>query len=126
MTFVIERYGQSIDLSIEGKVACPRCRSQGNDHSGDNLMVYGLDSNGKHKGFYCFSCEYKHPSQRWLEDNGKVEEEEIYVVGSYFDLEVNEKIKKNTGTDTKGYRGIRSDISRPFGVRYSYSQEEVS
>lgn len=126
MTFVIERYGQSIDLSVEGKVACPRCRSQGLDHSGDNLMVYGLDSNSKHKGFYCFSCEYKHPSQQWLEDNGKVEEEDFELMGSYFDLEVNEKIKKNTGTDTKGYRGIRSDISRPFGIRYSYSQEDGS
>lgn len=126
MTFIVERHGMSIDLSREGKTACPRCRSQGLDNSGNNFHTYGLDENGKHKGGHCFSCEYTIPSQQWLEDNGKVEEEEIELVGSHFDLEVNEKIKKQTGVDSKGYRGIRTEISRPFGVRYSYSEEDGS
>ena len=126
MTFVIERYGQSIDLSVEGKVACPRCRSNGNDHSGDNLQIYGLDSNGKHKGFYCFSCEYKHPSQQWLEDNGKVEEEDFELMGTEFNEQIHEKLKAITGVDSKGYRGIRSDVSKPFGVRYQYSELDGS
>ena len=117
----------SIDLSREGKVQCPKCALRGQDHSADNLMVYGLDKNGKHRGYFCFACEHKYPSQQWLEDNGKIEEDiEENLVGSYFDLEVNEKIKKQTGVDSKGYRGIRTEISRPFGVRYSYSEEDGS
>lgn len=119
---IVKRYGTSIDLSIEGKVACPRCRSKGNDHSGDNLAIYGLDSDGDHRGGYCFACDWTIPSEKYLKDKKDYEEEEI-IVGSYFDLEVNEQIKKVSGVDTKGYRGIRTDISKPFGVRYEYSEQ---
>jgi len=48
------------------------------------------------------------------------------ILGKPFDKEVNEKIKTETGVDTKGYRGIRSDISKPFGVRYTYSESDGS
>lgn len=126
MTFIVERYGMSIDLSVEGKVQCPRCARSGQDRSQDNLHCYGLDGDGRHKGAFCHACEYTIPSQEWLEQNGKVEEEEYDLVGSHFDLEVNEKIKKQTGVDSKGYRGIRTDVSRPFGVRYGYSEEDGS
>jgi archaellum biogenesis ATPase FlaH len=62
-----------------------------------------------------------------LEENGEIkDEEEEYVVGSYFDLEVNEKIKKQTGVDSKSYRGILTETSRSLGVRYSYSEEDGS
>jgi len=44
------------------------------------------------------------------------------VVGKHFDPEVHDSIKKKTGVDSKGYRGIRADISKPFGVRYEYDQ----
>ena len=37
--------------------------------------------------------------------------------------EKNKEIKLETGTDPKGYRGIRLDISKQFGVRYEYSEE---
>lgn len=42
------------------------------------------------------------------------------VVGLHFDKEVHEKIKKETEIAGKSYRGIRDDISKPFGVRYGY------
>lgn len=107
---------------VVGKNPCPRCRRRGNDKTGDNFHFYGEGLGG-----YCHSCEYTVPSDAWLEEHGETkDEEEEYVVGSYFDLEINEKIKKQTGTDSKGYRGIRSDISRPFGVRYAYSEEDGS
>jgi hypothetical protein len=107
---------------VIGKNPCPKCRAKGQDRSGNNFHWYG-----EGKGGYCHSCEYTIPSDDWLAEHGELkEDEEEYVVGSYFDLEVNEKIKKVTGTDSKGYRGIRSDISRPFGVRYSYSEEDGS
>lgn len=54
--------------------------------------------------------------------NIKLEE----IVGSHFNNEVHEKIKQKTGVDSKNYRGIRSDISKPFGVRYVYSEEDGS
>lgn len=52
--------------------------------------------------------------------------EEINILGLPFDKEVNEVIKKKTGVDSKGYRGIRTDISKPFGVRYEYSEVDGS
>lgn len=49
------------------------------------------------------------------------------VMGKPFDSQVNESIKKKTGIDSKSYRGIRTDVSKPFGVRYEYdSVGEVS
>ena len=107
---------------VVGKNPCPKCRARGNDRSGNNFHFYGEGLGG-----YCFTCEYVLPSDKWLEENGQQkEDEEEFVVGSYFDKEVNEKIKAQTGVDSKGYRGIRTDVSRPFGVRYSYSEEDGS
>lgn len=126
MSFVIERYGQSIDLSKDGKTQCPKCARSGQDNSGDNLVVYGLDENGKHRGYFCFACEHKYPSQQWLEDNGKVEEEEIELVGSYFDEEVHNKLKAITGVDPKGYRGLNRDVCSFFGIRHEYSETDGS
>lgn len=124
---IVSRYGIEIDLSREGKTGCPRCQKKlGRDSNNDNFMVYGLNSDGKHRGGFCFSCEYTIPSQQWLEENGEVKEEEYDLVGSHFDKDVNEKVKQQTGTDSRGYRGIRTDTSRPFGVRYSYSEEDGS
>lgn len=126
--FIIERYGVQVDLSKEGKVQCPRCAKNGRDKSHNNMHTYGLDSEGKHKGSWCFSCNFTIPSQKWLEENGKnsEEEREYELVGSIFNEEVHQKLKEVTGTDPKGYRGIRADISKPFGVRYEYSEEDGS
>lgn len=103
---------------VVGKNPCPKCRSKGHDRAGNNFHYYG-DGLGGH----CFTCEWTIPSDAWLEENGEVKEEEIELVGSYFDLEVNEKIKKQTGVDSRGYRSVRTEISKPFGVRYGYSEE---
>lgn len=127
MSFVVNRkdtmftrYGVDVDLSQEGHTGCPRCIHKGQDNSRDNLMVYGLDLNGDHLGAKCFACGYTVPSVEWLRENGEVFEEEEELVGSEFSPEIHEKLKKETGTDPKGYRGIRVDISKPFGVRYRY------
>lgn len=127
-SFIVKRYGAEIDLSVEGKVQCPRCASKGGDASKNNLHCYGLDGDGEHKGAKCFACDYTIPSQKWLEENGKnsEEEKEYELVGSIFNEEVHQKLKEVTGTDPKGYRGIRADISKPFGVRYEYSEEDGS
>lgn len=122
---IVTRYGVDIDLSKEGKTQCPRCRHNGRDRSQNNLMVYGLDENGKHRGSFCFCCEWTFPSQEWIEENGQVEEE-IELVGTIFNDEVYAKLKGITGVDSRNYRGIRTDISKSFGVRYSYSEEDGS
>lgn len=48
------------------------------------------------------------------------------IVGKEFDENVNEEIKKKTGTNPKSYRGLREDITRGFGVRFSYSEQDAS
>lgn len=124
---IIERHGVDIDLSYEHKQVCGRCQKEGRDRSKNNLHVYGLASDGRHRGAKCFACDYTVPSEAWLKEHGEVQEEEEYdYVGSHFDAEVNKKIKADTGIETKGYRGIRTDISKWFGVRYQYSQEDGS
>ena len=37
--------------------------------------------------------------------------------------EENEQLKGYTGTKSKGWRGIRDDINKVFGVRYTYDDE---
>ena len=127
-TKVVVRYGQEIDLSYERKGACVRCQSEGRDRSGDNAHYYGLDENGKHKGCHCFSCGFSIPSEEHMEKSGFVYEynEEFDNMGSLFNNEIHNQIKSETGVDTKGYRGIRTDISKWFGVRYQYSEEDGS
>lgn len=121
MSYVVNKYGYNIDLSQEGHTGCPRCMKGGRDRSQNNLMVYGLDADEDHRGAHCFSCGFTIPDQKWLKAHGEeIEEEDI--LGSEFNPEVHDKLKASTGTNPKGYRGIREDISKPFGVRYMYDE----
>lgn len=128
MSKIVVRYGTEVDLSYEHKTACPRCRSRGLDHSGDNGHCYGLDADGRHKGMHCFSCDFSIPSEEHMEKSGWGYEydEEFDNMGLEFNKEVHDKLKENTGLDSKGYRGIRTDVSRFFGVRYQYSETDGS
>lgn len=118
MSEVADKYG--IDLYSEGKTACPKCVAKGMDNSGDNLMVYGVDREGRHKGAHCFGgCGgFTIPSEEWLEENGVVEEKEWNLVGSVFNAEIHAKLKENTTEDSFGYRAIRKDTTAYFGVRH--------
>ncbi len=121
----VTRYGVFVDLTKEGHTGCPRCMHKGKDRSQNNLMVYGLDENGDHLGAKCFACEYTIPSIEWLRENGdETFEEEEDILGSEFNPEVHKKIKAESGTNPNGYRGIREDISKPFGVRYKYDESD--
>lgn len=115
---IAEKYG--IDLYTYGKVACPKCTKKGMDRTGDNLMVYGTDSIGRHKGAHCFGgCGgFDIPSEEWLEENGVVEEQEYNIVGAEFNDEIHARMKEITTTDSKGLRGIRKDTTAAFGVRH--------
>lgn len=121
MSDVAEKYG--IDLYTAGKTQCPKCAEEGRDNSGDNLMVYGTDSSGRHKGAHCFAgcCKGKGftiPSEEWLEEHGVVVEKEYDLVGSLFNADIHEQLKAQTTDDSFGYRGIRKDTTAFFGVRH--------
>lgn len=113
---------------VIGKNPCKRCKSRGRDRSNNNFHWYGDGLGGT-----CFSCGYTIPSDDHKKQNRShrkdLEEdyiEEIEEVGSEFNKEIHKKIKEITGIDPRGYRGIREDISKQFGVRYQYSEEDGS
>lgn len=120
MSEIAEKFG--IDLETEHRCQCPRCASKGGDNSKDNLMVYGLDKEGRHKGAYCWSCHFTIPSQEWLDENGE-QEKEWELVGSVFNDEVKEKLKSITTTNSGGWRGIRADTTQYFGVLHEYDTQ---
>ncbi len=125
----VSRFGVEVDLSYEHKTGCPWCMKGGMDKSQNNLHVYGMDVNGKHRGAHCFAqTGHTIPSEEYMEKSGFGYEynEEFDSMGSLFNEEVHIKIKASTGLDSKGYRGIRTDISKWFGVRYEYSEADGS
>lgn len=121
MSKVAEKYG--IDLFVEGKIACPKCRAKGGDNSGDNLMVYGHDGMDGHKGAFCWSCSFTIPSTEWLEEHGEVVEEEYEIVGSAFNAEIHQKLKEITTVDGRNFRGIRTETTKYFGVLHEINPE---
>lgn len=113
-----EKFG--IDTSYSHKTACPRCRRSGGDSAGDNLHVYGGGN-----GAYCWACGFTIPSDDHAEEMGwNVEEgDEPVTTREALTSEQKEEIKEMTGLKGFGYRGIRDEISRWFGVRYEYDSE---
>lgn len=102
-----------------GKNPCVKCQANGNDTSGDNFHFYGEGLGG-----YCHVCRYTIPSDEYKERSGYTFEydEEYEYMGSEFNDEIHQKLKKSTGLDPKGYRGITQETSKYFGVRYEYSE----
>lgn len=121
----VTRHGIEVDLSYEHKTSCPWCITKGRDRSGDNLHVYGLDEDSEHLGAKCFSCGAVIPSVKWLRDNKEttLEDMEYELVSTEFNDEVHEGIKSITSFNSKNYRGITTQTSKYFGVRYECSQE---
>jgi hypothetical protein len=108
--------------------ACPNCGSK------DNLAVYSDGS------YFCFShCGYKSVSEEFKEQNprqnSKVQSKVRSNVKKEEDMEVkpstkpaltpeqNAEIKAETSVKAKGFRGIDNDISKYFGVRYSFAED---
>ena len=99
--------------------SCPKCGSK------DNLAIY---DDGSH---YCFSeCGNIKISEEFKEANKKgsknKERMNVDIKTSSKPIitdEENQKIKSETGADSRGYRGIRTDVSKQFGIRYQYDEE---
>jgi archaellum biogenesis ATPase FlaH len=85
------------------------------------LVVYGLG-----KGAYCFACEFAIPSDEHKEAMGwttEKEEEEDVTTREPITEEEKKQILSYTGVDGKGYRGIRQETNKFFGIRYQYDEE---
>lgn len=107
-------------MKAAGKYPCEKCRSRGNDKSGDNFHFYGEGFGG-----YCFVCGHTIPSDQWLSENGKQwewEEDEVATREKLTPEEV-EKIKEYTGTAGHNMRGITDETYKAYGVRHKYSEE---
>lgn len=106
---------------VIGKNPCRKCQANSRDKKGDNFYYYGEGLGG-----HCFSCGYSLVSDARREelgwDNAEDEDEEVSTRERLTDEE-QEQIKEYTGTRGNGYRGIRDETSRPFGVRYAYDAE---
>ena len=122
--YVVTRYGIDVDLSKTGHVGCPRCMSEGNDRSRDNLMVYGLDEDKEYLGAKCFSCEYKIPSEKWLRENGENEWDYTKedVVGLDFDKNVLNRIKEEYQFIDESYRSVRPETYKYYGVMHKVDE----
>lgn len=128
---VVESYGLKV---VGSKLCCPK-----HGERTPSLHIYE-DT----ESFYCFGCEWSGDSITFIRfmdncsfpaavlkyrditgDDVSFELREDYEnrMGSEFNEDVHTRIKENTGVDSKGYRGIRTDISKWFGIRYEYSQE---
>lgn len=120
MSTIAEKYG--IDLTREHKTGCPRCIRNGRDNSHNNLHVYAATESA-----HCWSCGWtiaskEHREAMGWDDEEEYEQEEV-VTREKITPEENEKIKARTGTDGKGYRGIKKETNNFFGVRYEYDEE---
>ena len=93
-----EKYG--IDMSYEHKTACPRCRKNGRDNSGNNLHVYGPG-----KGAFCWGdCGFTIPSDDHKAAMGWDEEEQEEEVVT------REKITEEQNAQLKAYYEILGPI----------------
>lgn len=97
--------------------------------SSDGKAVY--DDGSSH----CFVCEHTVPSKEWLEENGKKsqvktykkEKESMEIKPSTKPAitdEENKQIKSETSVEANGFRCIRDDVYKTFGVRHAFDDED--
>ena len=104
---------------------CPNCGSS------DNLAVYDDGS------YHCFSdCGYTKVSEDYKQEHGtgnskvkmkgntlQQETQEIKSTKPVITEEKAKEIKEQTSIQGKGFRGLKDEYTKQFGVRYSYSEE---
>lgn len=96
------------------KIPCPKCREQGYDQKGDNLVVYSDNST------YCFACGYsERGDRRYL---GEEVQEQRENTKPKISFEQNELLKENTVSNVT-FRAIRPETNKFFGVRYEVDDD---
>ena len=102
--------------------ACPSCGSS------DGLAIYSDDSS------HCFVCQKTVPSEEFKDDKKKPKrkgltekkrkDEMTEKVKASVTPEETESLKGKTGLTAGGYRGIRDDVLKVFGVRTELDESE--
>ncbi len=119
MSSIAEKYG--IDLTHDYKTGCPRCTRNGNDHSQNNLHVYGATESA-----YCWACHWTIPSKEHREamgwDDYEHNEEEV-MTKELITPEQLEQIKGYTGTKGQNSRGISDETYKSYACRFKYDEE---
>jgi archaellum biogenesis ATPase FlaH len=100
-----------------GKNPCFKCRKNGNDSSGNNFHYYGESLGG-----YCYACgcTILSDSQKALRGIEEQDEEEFELVGKEFSKEIFNNLRKVTSTDSKGFRGLKKEVTKLFGVFHEF------
>ncbi len=98
-------------MAAIGNERCPRCAANGNDTSGDNLVIF--DDEGKR----CFACGFTVLSKEELIRRGGYE-----LVGKTFDKSVEDTIR-NYSLDPNGFRGLTKKTCSKYRVRHKYDDE---
>lgn len=100
--------------------ACPSCSSS------DGFAVYG-DNGGGH----CFACGHTIPSEEYKENNKnkkgnkpRIRKEEMTEkVKTAVTSQQTEELKSRTSLSARGYRGIKDETLKTFGVRTEFNEE---
>lgn len=103
-------------------MACPSCGSS------DGLAIYSDDSS------HCFVCQKTVPSEEFKDEKKKPKrkgltekkrkDEMTEKVKASVTPEETESLKGKTGLTAGGYRGIRDDVLKVFGVRTELDESE--
>ena len=103
--------------------SCPKCSSS------DGLAVYTDQST------WCFVCETGTPSEEFKHERKSNKsyvkksierdnmEEVIKSTKPVITEEKNQEIKSSTSVSGKGFRGLKDEYTKQFGVRYSYDEK---
>lgn len=106
---------------VVGKNPCKRCRSRGQDASGDNFMYYGEGLGG-----HCFSCGYSLLSDERKEELGvgkyEYDDKEV-MTKEIITAEQLEEVKGYTSTSGQGQRGITDETYKAYACRFKCDEE---
>ena len=99
------------------KEPCPKCRKEGHDKAGNNLIIY---SDG---GEYCYAGHgILKLSETFKEQNNIKQEVYKEINMGPFDLEMWQNLKDTTNTNPKGYRGLSEATCAKYGVRHAFDE----
>lgn len=99
---------------VVAKVQCPACAKRGQDKSKNNFVLY------EDGGGYCFSCGHTLRSKKQEEEESEIIFEDTNEVITEEELE---KFKQQSTYEGRGFRGIRDETYKTFGVRHTYNTE---
>ena len=125
-------------IDLIHKTACVKCQSEGNDASGDNLHVYGEDSDGRIGGFRCFACGFVLTSEEWRKENKLVSnygrnglsiaQKDINKFNDkkLTDIELQAVLEDTVDELSVFYRGLDAIVCKSLGIRWKIKDGKVA